>query len=83
MHLVTLTAALMRSISENQPFIDNDRRVAWVATVAFLAFNGFDLRLDADSSLRLMTAIAVEHLEIREIAEILLQNTVSVEIENA
>ena len=81
--LFTMAAALMRSISENQPFTDNNKRVAWIATVAFLAFNGFDLRLDANSSLRLMTAIAVDHLEIREIAEILLQNTVSVETENA
>ena len=41
-------AALAFFISENQPFLDGNKRTAAVALVVFLRLNGLDLLADAD-----------------------------------
>ncbi|MEU0486502.1 type II toxin-antitoxin system death-on-curing family toxin, partial [Streptosporangium sp. NPDC006013] len=37
--LFTKAAALLHSLAANHPFVDGNKRVAWVATVVFLAWN--------------------------------------------
>ncbi len=41
-------AALMQSLSNNHPFIDGNKRVAFAATAIFLRMNGYQLKVTAD-----------------------------------
>lgn len=34
------TAALMHSLAQNQPFVDGNKRIAWIAGKAFLQIHG-------------------------------------------
>jgi len=43
-------AALWHSLSQNHPFIDGNKRVAFAATYTFLDINGLSLRADADET---------------------------------
>jgi death-on-curing protein len=38
-------AALMRSLAENQPFVDGNKRIAWISGKAFLRFHGLGIQL--------------------------------------
>jgi death-on-curing protein len=70
-HLFQKAAALLRSISQNQPFLDGNKRIAWIATRTFLAANGFDVRADADEGLKLMIDLAERKLDVDEVAAFL------------
>jgi death on curing protein len=70
-HLFQKAAALLRSIAQNQPFLDGNKRIAWIAARAFLAANGFDIRADADEGLTLMIDLAERKLEVDDVAEFL------------
>jgi death-on-curing protein len=41
-------AALLQSLSQNPPFIDGNKRVAFATTAIFLRMNGFRLKVTAD-----------------------------------
>ena len=43
-------AALMESLSQNHPFIDGNKRVAFTATDIFLRINGFYIDCDRDAA---------------------------------
>lgn len=43
-------AALWESLSQNHPFIDGNKRVAFAATYTFLAINGGELSADPDET---------------------------------
>jgi death-on-curing protein len=43
-------AAMMESISNNQGFLDGNKRTAFVATDTFLRWNGFYLEIDAQAA---------------------------------
>jgi death-on-curing protein len=45
--LIEEAAALWESLSQNHPFIDGNKRVAFAATYTFLAINGVRLTADA------------------------------------
>ncbi|MGB7049785.1 MAG: type II toxin-antitoxin system death-on-curing family toxin, partial [Candidatus Cybelea sp.] len=68
-HLFQKAATLLRSIAQNQPFLDGNKRIAWIATRTFLAANGFDVHANADEGLKLMTDLADRKLDVDEIAE--------------
>jgi death on curing protein len=38
--LFLMAGALLRSLAENQPFTDGNKRVAWAAAMVFLEING-------------------------------------------
>jgi len=40
-------AALMESLTNNHPFLDGNKRIAFAATHTFLLVNGYDLEADA------------------------------------
>ena len=48
--LIEEAAALMESLSQNHPFIDGNKRVAFVATDAFLRMNGYYIDCSRDST---------------------------------
>ncbi|MFF7145465.1 MULTISPECIES: type II toxin-antitoxin system death-on-curing family toxin [Streptomyces] len=65
-------AALLQSLAINRPFVDGNKRTAWVSCVVFLAMNEVQLRPDIDAAERLVLAVATGSLgEVKEIAETL------------
>ncbi len=70
-HRFQKAAALLRSIAQNQPFLDGNKRIAWIATRTFLAANDFDVRADADEGLKLMFDLAERKLDVDDVAEFL------------
>jgi death-on-curing protein len=44
--LFSKAAALMQSLAENQAFLDGNKRIAWIATKAFLHLNGYRLQVE-------------------------------------
>ena len=43
-------AALLESLVNNHPFLDGNKRIAFVAAHTFLLLNGFDLAIDSSSA---------------------------------
>ncbi|MGW4496060.1 type II toxin-antitoxin system death-on-curing family toxin [Streptomyces sp. NPDC004376] len=65
-------AALLQSLAINHPFIDGNKRTAWVSCVVFLAMNDVQLRPDIDAAERLVIAVATgDTEEVKVIAEAL------------
>jgi death on curing protein len=70
-------AALLQSLAINRPFIDGDKRTAWLSCVVFLDLNDVRLRPDVDAGERLVIGVASGELEevgtisklLRELAE--------------
>ncbi|MEU7914491.1 type II toxin-antitoxin system death-on-curing family toxin [Microbispora bryophytorum] len=70
--LLAKAAALLHSLAINHPFIDGNKRVAWVSTVVFLAYNGVEVDTDDDSAYDLVIAVASGKLtEVGEITDVL------------
>ncbi|MCO4699165.1 type II toxin-antitoxin system death-on-curing family toxin [Streptomyces sp. RO-S4] len=65
-------AALLQSLAVNHPFVDGNKRTAWVSCVVFLALNGVQLRPDIDAAEHLVIAVATGRLdEVKAISEAL------------
>ncbi|MBT3167774.1 type II toxin-antitoxin system death-on-curing family toxin [Streptomyces sp. Vc74B-19] len=65
-------AALLQSLAVNHPFVDGNKRTAWVSCVVFLALNGVQLRPDIDAAEHLVIAVATGRLdEVKGISEAL------------
>ncbi|WP_406139523.1 type II toxin-antitoxin system death-on-curing family toxin [Streptomyces sp. NBC_01089] len=63
-------ASLLQSLAINHPFIDGNKRTAWVSCVVFLAMNGVQLRPDIDAAERLVVAVAAGRTEeVKEISQ--------------
>jgi death on curing protein len=75
-HLFQKAAALLRSITQNQPFLDGNKRIAWIATRTFLAANGFDVHAHPEEGLKLMTDLAERKLDLDDVAEFLATHAV-------
>ncbi|MGA5216612.1 type II toxin-antitoxin system death-on-curing family toxin [Streptomyces cinereoruber] len=68
--LLGKAAALLQSLAVNPPFVDGNKRTAWLSCVTFLAMNGVQLRPDIDAAERLVIAVATgETDEVGEIAD--------------
>ncbi|MFF8376907.1 type II toxin-antitoxin system death-on-curing family toxin [Streptomyces sp. NPDC015661] len=68
--LLDKAAALLQSLAINHPFIDGNKRTAWLSCVTFLAMNGVQLRPDIDAAERLVIAVATgETDEVKAIAQ--------------
>ncbi len=57
-HLFQKAAAFLRSLAQNQPFLDGNKRIAWIATRTFLAANGFNIHADVEDGLTLMVDLS-------------------------
>lgn len=65
-------AALLQSLTVNHPFVDGNKRTAWVSCVVFLALNEVQLRADIDAAEGLVIAVAMGSMdEIKAISEAL------------
>ncbi|MFJ9627542.1 type II toxin-antitoxin system death-on-curing family toxin [Streptomyces sp. NPDC101175] len=65
-------AALLQSLAINPPFLDGNKRTAWVSCVVFLAMNDVQLRPDIDTAERLVIAVSTGSLdEVKGISEVL------------
>ncbi|MER6479189.1 type II toxin-antitoxin system death-on-curing family toxin [Streptomyces filamentosus] len=56
--LVDKAAALLQSLAVNHPFVDGNKRTAWLSCVTFLALHGVQLRPDIDAAERLVIDVA-------------------------
>ena len=75
--LVDKAAALLQSLAVNRPFVDGNKRTAWLSCVTFLAMNGVQLRPDIDAAERLVIDVATGSLdEVKAIAQGLRELTV-------
>ena len=70
-HIFTKAAALLRSVAQNQAFIDGNKRIAWIATRVFLAANGINIQVSREEGLRLMNDLAEKKIILDEIGEYL------------
>ncbi|MEV0370712.1 type II toxin-antitoxin system death-on-curing family toxin [Streptomyces sp. NPDC050636] len=63
-------AVLLHAIAANHPFVDGNKRTAWLSAAVFLAVNGVDLaEADQDTAYDLVIAVAAGALDdVREIA---------------
>ena len=62
-------AALMRSLAENQPLVDGNKRTAWLATVTFANLNGWNIEATAEDVVVVMLRLAAHEIGVAEIAE--------------
>ncbi len=53
-------AALMHSLSQNHPFVDGNKRVAFAMTAVFLRMNGYRLVVSADDGERFLIDQVIE-----------------------
>ncbi|MFF0474088.1 type II toxin-antitoxin system death-on-curing family toxin [Streptomyces sp. NPDC004284] len=52
-------AALLHAVATNHPFVDGNKRAAWLSAATFLAVNGVDLaEVDLDRAYDLVIAVA-------------------------
>ncbi len=58
-----LAAAYAFGVARNHPFIDGNKRTAWVLARLFLAVNGHKLTFTAEDAIRMMLALAAGELE--------------------
>ncbi|MBX3690131.1 type II toxin-antitoxin system death-on-curing family toxin [Dokdonella sp.] len=66
--LADLAAALVHGIARNHPFLDGNKRTAWVACRTFLIVNGVDVIADAAEKYTAMLALSEGRLEAEAFA---------------
>lgn len=64
-----LAAAYAFGVARNHPFVDGNKRIAWVLARLFLAVNGHDLRFTAEDAITAVLALAGGELGEEELAE--------------
>ncbi len=62
-------AVLCVRIARNHPLPDGNKRLAWTATVTFLAINGIELAANPDDAVEFMLAVAAGTIEEQRAAE--------------
>lgn len=61
-------AALLRSLMLNYPFVDGNKRTAYVSTARFLGMNGYVLKTEKQMIIQYILAIEKEKPSIADIA---------------
>jgi death-on-curing protein len=64
-----LAAAYAAGIARNHPFVDGNKRTAWIAARIFLRINGIELSFDHADATRMMLVLAAGELTEDEVAE--------------
>lgn len=62
-------AVLCVRLARNHPLPDGNKRLAWTATVTFLALNGIDLTADPDDAVEFMLSVAAGTIDILRCTE--------------
>ena len=68
-NIAALAAAYAFGIARNHPFVDGNKRTAWVFARLFLALNALALRFAPEDAIRAMLALAAGELSEEELAE--------------
>jgi death-on-curing protein len=63
----SLAAAYAFGIARNHPFVDGNKRTAWVLARLFLALNQVTLKFEPDDAIRTMLALAAGEVGEEEI----------------
>lgn len=66
--LADLAAALTYGLARNHPFVDGNKRTAWIACRTFLVLNDTDIVATAEQKYLTMLALAEGHLTAEEFA---------------
>ena len=66
--LVTLAAAYAFSLTGNHPFVDGNKRTAYVCMRLFLRLNGLDIRADRADKIRVMLDLAAGRVDRKALA---------------
>ena len=66
--LAALAAAYAYGVARNHPFVDGNKRTAWVLARLFLALNQAALNFAAEDAIRAMLALAAGELEEEALA---------------
>lgn len=61
-------ATLLRSLVENYPFIDGNKRTAFVCTYIFLKSEGIKLTVEKKEAVKFMISVTKKKLSVEEIA---------------
>ena len=64
-----LAAAYAFGIARNHPFVDGNKRTAWVLARLFLALNGHELRFEPADAIAAMLALAAGDVSEEETAD--------------
>jgi death on curing protein len=64
-----LAAAYAFGVARNHPFIDGNKRTAWVLARLFLAINGLSIVFDKEDAVRTVLALASGDLSEDELAD--------------
>jgi death-on-curing protein len=64
-----LAAAYAFGIARNHPFVDGNKRTAWVIARLFLAANNFTLTFERDEAIRTMLGLAAGDVDERALAD--------------
>ena len=67
--LAALAAAYAFGIARNHPFVDGNKRTAWVFGRLFLALNGVSLDFAAEDAIRIMLALAAGNVSEEALAD--------------
>lgn len=62
-------AALMHSLAQNQPFVDGNKRIAWLAGNAFLDVNGLNIIASAEEGNDLFRERIANGMTVDELAD--------------
>ena len=62
-------AVLCVRLARNHPLPDGNKRLAWTATVTFLAINGIELAADPDHAVEFMLAVAAGTIDVEQATE--------------
>ena len=64
-----LAAAYAFGVARNHPFVDGNKRTAWVLARLFLAINGHNLSYSAEDAISMMVALAAGELDEANVSE--------------
>lgn len=64
-----LAAAYAFGVARNHPFVDGNKRTAWVLARLFLALNGHELRFVAEDAITTMLALAAGEIAEEAMAD--------------
>jgi death-on-curing protein len=73
--LAELAAAYGFGLARNRPFVDGNKRIAFIATALFLRLNGYQLSSDPVDEIQTMLSLAAGELSEEEFAVWVKKNT--------
>lgn len=75
----SMAAAYAHSIIKNHPFLDGNKRTGIVASMMFLAYNGFELNVSDRVLVSTSVKIAISKLSHEELAMFFRKNVISID----